>query len=125
MLPWIHLECIDASSSNQVRECVPVLSQDTVSGMLTKPPSPHCHSIPPTGVQMVEILRKAMKLKTKSEALLQAETTDEEPSGLVGSPLETILALNCEVDVLVDQCKEQVKHHHLFAEIPTSRRQYQ
>jgi hypothetical protein len=86
---------------------------------------------------MVEILRKAMELKTSSETLLQLESKEgeeeeeeeeeEEKDKHLPSTnsLDKISDLKGEVDQLVEQCRDHVEHHHLFAEIPTSKRQYQ
>ncbi len=71
---------------------------------------------------MVEILHRAMELKVTSETLFQLGE-NEPPSS--HKPLQRIAELKSEVDLLVDQSKKYVEHHHLFAEIPTSRRQYQ
>ena len=71
---------------------------------------------------MVEILHRAMELKVTSETLFQLEE-NEPPSSI--KPLERISDLKSELDQLVVQSRMYVEHHHLFAEIPTSKRQYQ
>ena len=63
-----------------------------------------------------------MEVKTASESVFQLEES-EPPSS--HKPLERISVLKDEVDHLVELSKKYVDHHHLFAEIPTSKRQYQ
>ena len=62
-----------------------------------------------------------MELKVKSESLFQLEE-NELPSSI--KPLERISELKSELDVLTEHSKKYVQHHHLFAEIPTSKRHY-
>ncbi len=69
---------------------------------------------------MVEMLHRAMELKTNSESLFQLESEDDDTTFI--KPLEKISGLKSELDHLADQSKRYVGYHHMFAKIPSSKR---
>ena len=71
--------------------------------------------------QMVEMLHRAMELKTMSETFIQLEESEDHEAPFV-KPLERVEKLKQELDHLTKQSKKYVDYHHLFAKIPSSKR---